>query len=256
MAERENHDASSALGAAGAGALFLAFMGWNDPASLVPSWASPGVVLTIRLATTGARNDARVRRAVAAAVEPSEDASWRPVYAYGHFRHSEVHVTAPTFEVALDVAFREVEFITDEFEDEGPGQLYADVPLHIDLAPSARGGALLTILTYGSPLLGLLGVGLLGSAFRGGATGLPVAGGLTAFAFIFLPAWIFMALLGAALFAAISTAIVYNTRQGEHAARWLATPGRIVHSQTKTIRRTGSDFPSVGNPPTSGMSIR
>jgi hypothetical protein len=257
----QSHAARELRRAVAGALLVLIALGLWWSRGVVSSWFATSYTATLELRTTNERNDARVQRAFAAAhaAQPG-DATFELLPGMNLIRHSAVHVTGPSRSEAIAVAKSLSQIIVDAFNAEGPGRLDVGVPRRAEPLPNSASAAVLAILAYGAPVLGLAGIALLWRGWRDwpadakgtprsavfGALGVCVMG-ILPFA---MPAWVFMALFAMAIPIAVAGKIVYKMREVRRAALWPSAQGRIVHSRMRAVQRQQGDHATtVSNVP-------
>jgi hypothetical protein len=207
------------------------------------------------------RDDVRIERAFAAAqsARPSA-ATLRLQPGFRHFR--DVDVPGPSRAEAIAAAEALSQAIIAAFNAEGSGNLSVSVPRRAHPAPGPTTAAVETILAWGAPVLGLLGVALLWIGWRDWPAGATVSGMRRAPAFgaigvvalgiapFLMPGWVFMALFAMLIPGAIAGIAVYKMQEVRRAAHWPSAPGRIVRSGMRAVRhRHAGEATTVGSVP-------
>jgi Protein of unknown function (DUF3592) len=247
-ATNQSHAARQLRRALAGALLMLMALGLWWSRGVVSSWFATSYTATLQLRTTNERDDARVQRAFAAAhAAQSGDATFELLPGMSLIRHSAVHVTGTSRSEAIAAAKSLSQLIVDAFNAEGPGQLDVGAPRRAEPLPNSASAAVLAILAFGAPMLGLAGIALLGLGWRDwpadpngtprsvvfGAIGVCVMG-ILPFA---MPAWVFMALFAMAIPIAVAGRIVYKMREVRRAALWPSAQGRIVQSRMRALQR-------------------
>jgi hypothetical protein len=235
---------------AGAVLGLLALLLWSNR-DFVSSWFAHSYTATISLTTTTETNDTRLERAFDAA-QPGE-ATLELIPGLRQIRHSVVHVPGASRAEALAAAAALSQAIVTAFDARGTGHLDARVSRRAEPAPGPASSAVLALLTFGAPVLGLGAILLCRLGWRDwrtgpGGKGLPqgagfvVAGSIAlAIAPFVMPGWLIMALFAMAIPGAIAGVIVVRLREVRRAALWPSVQGRIVHARLRAVRGKRSD---------------
>ena len=245
---------------AGALLALLALLLWSSREA-VSSWFATSYTATIGLMTQTERDDTRVERAFAAAqsARPSQATlTLRP--GFHHFR--DVDVPGPSRAEAIAAAEALSQAIVAAFNAEGPGNLSVSVPRRAHPVAGPTTAAVGTILAWGAPVLGLVGVALLWIGWRNWPAGATVSSMPRAAAFgaigvaalgvapFLMPGWVFMALFALLIPGAIAGIALYKMQEVRRASYWPSAQGRIVRSGMRAVRhRHAGEATTVGNTP-------
>lgn len=247
--------------AAGSVLGLLALLLWLNR-DYVSSLFASSYTATIHLTTTTEPDDTRLTRAFAAAAR---------THPYGakleiapaeleQIRDSDVTVPGASGADAVARAGTFSRALVAAFDSAGSGHLDASVyPSAYPTEDRATRNAL-TLLSLGTPVLGLLSIALLWAGWRDWRAGpagdaFPAGAGYAAAAalavpvlLLVLPGWLLMALFAAGIPVAIAGLLVSRAGAAKRAANWPMTLGHIVHSRTAAARRDRSDGSTqIGN---------
>jgi Protein of unknown function (DUF3592) len=231
----------------------LALLLWSNR-DFVSSWFATSYTATIWLKTTTATNDARIERAFAAVQAAlSNEATLELIPGLRQIRNSVVHLPGASRAEAIATADSFSQALVAAFDSAGAGHLDARVRRRADPTPGPTSRAVLALLTFGAPMLGLGAILLCRRGWRDwraspDGRGLPQGAGIVvagsvalAIAPFVMPGWLIMALFAMAIPGAIAGVIVYKLREVQRAARWPSAQGRIVHARLRAVRTKQSD---------------
>lgn len=246
--------------AAGAVLVLLALLLWAKR-DFVSSWFATSYTATIELTTRSERDDARIQRAFASAQAARPGgATLELIPGLRQIRDSAVHVPGPSRAEAIAAAQALSQAIVTAFDAEGPGRLDVRVRQRAYPAAGPTTGAVGTVLAWGTPVLALAGLALLGIGWRDWPAGADrsrrtvLFAAFAALAFVIsplvVPGWLLMALFAMAIPGAIAGLAVYKMQQVRRAAHWPSAQGRIVRSTMRAVRqRHAGEATTVGNVP-------
>jgi hypothetical protein len=193
----------------------------------------------------------RLERALGSLTVP-DDVNASYSFDRSSWSRSQIEVSAPTREKAVEAARMLGEIVAREYDSAGETKLDISVPGRAYPEDNATTIRVRTAITYGAPVLGLVGAGLFVMVWRqgrrAGSIPLPAGSGFLVAAIAafwigaaVLPGWLFMAAFAMMIPTSIAGMIVYKMGEVRRAARWPSAQGRIVRSRLRAVDTTQPD---------------